>query len=305
MGNSIRSPIPGRIPHFDFDTAARALRLDATLLVGFLLIPALWAVYLSFTDRALTGLQARHPDFIGLDNYTSLFQDPTFYQSLWLTLIFVFLSAIVGQFVLGLLAALLLNRKGLRGGAFFSTAILLPLIVPETIAAYAWGSMVTSGTYGVANKLIGLVGFAPVDWLQQQPMASIIVMNIWRGIAFAMIIFQAAPQGIQPEIFEAAAIDSTGTWGRLLHITLPLLRYAILLYMLLTTIFTFGIFGLVYILTAGGPGTATQILGIYIYQTSFRFFELGYGSAAAVVTLLVALALGSFYVRVLQPEGIS
>jgi multiple sugar transport system permease protein len=75
--------------------------------------------------------------------------------------------------------------------------------------------------------------------------------------------------------------------------------------MLLTTIFTFGIFGLVYILTAGGPGTATQILGIYIYQTSFRFFELGYGSAAAVVTLLVALALGLFYVRALQPEGIS
>jgi multiple sugar transport system permease protein len=75
--------------------------------------------------------------------------------------------------------------------------------------------------------------------------------------------------------------------------------------MLLTTIYTFGIFGLVYILTAGGPGTSTQILGIYIYQTSFRFFELGYGSAAAVVTLLIALALGLFYVRVLQPEGVS
>jgi multiple sugar transport system permease protein len=275
------------------------------LLVGFLFVPALWAVYLSFTDRALTGPQARHPSFVGLDNYSSLFQDSSFYQSLWLTLVFVFLSAIVGQFVLGLLAALLLNRKGLRGGAIFSAAILMPLIVPETIAAYAWGSMLASGNYGVANKLIGLVGFAPVDWLQQQPMASIIVMNIWRGIAFAMIIFQAALQGISPEIFEAAAIDGAGTWGRLLHVTLPLLRYAILLYMLLTTIFTFGIFGLVYILTAGGPGTATQILGIYIYQTSFRFFELGYGSAAAVVTLLVALALGLIYIRVLRPEGVS
>ena len=275
------------------------------LLVGFLLIPALWAVYLSFTDRALTGPQALHSEFIGLDNYTSLFQDSSFYQSLWLTLIFVFLSAIVGQFVLGLLAALLLNRKGLRGSSIFSAAILMPLIVPETIAAYAWGSMLASGSYGIVNKLIGLVGFAPVDWLQQQPMASIIVMNVWRGIAFAMIIFQAALQGIQPEIFEAAAIDGAGTWARLLHVTLPLLRYAILLYMLLTTIFTFGIFGLVYILTAGGPGTDTQILGIYIYQTSFRFFELGYGSAAAVVTLLVALALGLFYIRVLQPEGVS
>lgn len=275
------------------------------LLVGFLLIPALWAVYLSFTDRALTGLQARHYDFVGLDNYVTLFQDSSFYQSLLLTLIFVFLSAIVGQFVLGLLAALLLNRKGLRGDALFSAAILLPLVVPETIAAYAWASMLAPGTYGVANKAIGLFGIAPVDWLQQQPMAAIIIMNIWRGIAFAMIIFLAALQGIQPEIFEAAAIDGAGARSRLFHITLPLLRYAILLYMLLTTIFTFGIFGLVYILTAGGPGTDTQILGIYIYQTSFRFFELGYGSAAAVVTLLVALALGLLYIRVLQPEGVS
>jgi multiple sugar transport system permease protein len=82
------------------------------LLVGFLLVPALWAVYLSFTDRSLTGPQARHPDFIGLDNYVTLFQDSSFYQSLLLTLRFVFLSALVGQFVLGLSAALLLNRKG-------------------------------------------------------------------------------------------------------------------------------------------------------------------------------------------------
>jgi multiple sugar transport system permease protein len=275
------------------------------LLTGFLLIPALWAVYLSFTDRALVGAQARHYHVIGFENYANLFQDSSFYQSLLLTLEFVFLSAIVGQFVLGLLTALLLNRKNMRGDAIFSAAILLPLIVPETIAAYAWGSMLASGNYGVANKAIGLFGLAPVAWLQEQPMASIIIMNIWRGIAFAMIIFLAALQGIQPEILEAAAIDGAGMWGRLLHVTLPLLRYAILLYMLLTTIFTFGIFGLVYVLTAGGPGTSTQILGIYIYQTSFRFFELGYGSAAAVVTLLVALALGLFYVRVLQVEGIS
>jgi multiple sugar transport system permease protein len=273
------------------------------LLVVFLGIPALWAVYLSFTDRALSGEQARHFNFVGLDNYVSLFQDPTFYQSLWLTLVFVFLSAIVGQFVLGLLAALLLNRKGLRGDALFSAAILMPLVVPETIAAYAWGSMLAPGAYGTANKVIGLVGIPAVDWLQQQPMAAIIIMNIWRGIAFAMIIFLAALQGIQPEILEAAAIDGAGAWRRLLYVTLPLLRYAILLYMLLTTIFTFGIFGLVYVLTAGGPGTATQILGIYIYQTSFRFFQLGYGSAAAVVTLLIALALGLFYVRALQVEG--
>jgi multiple sugar transport system permease protein len=275
------------------------------LIVGFLLVPALWAVYLSFTDKALTGVQARHPSFIGLQNYANLFQDSSFYQSLELTLIFVILSAIVGQFVLGLLAAVLLNRKGLRGDAFFSAAIVLPLIVPETIAAYAWGSMLASRNYGFVNRLIGLLGVAPVNWLQDQPMTSIILMNIWRGIAFAMILFLAALQGISPSVLEAAAIDGAGPWSRFVHVILPLLRYAILLYMLLTTISTFGVFGLVYVLTAGGPGTATQILGIYIYNTSFRFFEIGYGSAAAVVTLLVALVLGLIYVRVLQTEGMA
>ena len=213
------------------------------MLVGFLLVPALWAVYLSFTDKALTGVQARHPSFIGLQNYANLFQDSSFYQSLELTLVFVFLSAIVGQFVLGLLAAVLLNRKGLRGDAFFSAAIVLPLIVPETIAAYAWGSMLTSSNYGFVNRLIGLVGVAPVNWLQDQPMASIIIMNIWRGIAFAMILFLAALQGISPSVLEAAAMDGAGPWSRFVHVILPLLRYAILLYMLLTTISTFGIFG--------------------------------------------------------------
>jgi len=275
------------------------------LLTIFLLVPALWAVYLSFTNRALSGVQARSFSFIGLDNYVNLFQDPTFYQALGLTLEFLFLSAIVGQFVLGLLAALVLNRKRTRGNGLFSAAILLPLVVPETIAAYAWASMLAPGRYGTVNQVLGLFGLPAVDWLQHQPMASIIVMNIWRGIAFAMIIFLAALQGIQPEVFEAAAIDGANSWHRLVHITLPLLRHAILLYMLLTTLSTFGIFGLVYVLTGGGPGTATQILGIYIYQTSFRFFQLGYGSAAAVVTLLIALALGLVYVRALQTERLT
>ena len=273
------------------------------LLTVFLLVPAGWAVYLSFTDRALSGLQARQFSFIGLANYVALFQDPTFYQSLALTAEFTFLSAIVGQFVLGLLAALLLNRPGTRADGLFSAAILLPLIVPETIAAYAWGSMLAPGASGIINRLLGLVGAGQQEWLQSQPMLAINLMNIWRGIAFAMVIFLAALQGISPEVMEAAAIDGASAWRRLIYITLPLLRYAILLYMLLTTISTVGIFGLVYVLTSGGPGTATQLLGIYIYQTSFRFFQLGYGSAAAVVTLLITLALGLVYVRALATEG--
>src|SRR5207244_1832684 len=141
------------------------------LLLVFLLIPAMWAVYLSLTDRSLTGAQARMVTFVGLGNYLTLFQDPAFYAALVLTAEFVFLSAIVGQFVLGLLAALLLNRPRTRGDGLFSAAILLPLIVPETIAAYAWGSMLAPGNYGIVNRLIGLVGVHPREWLQSQAMS--------------------------------------------------------------------------------------------------------------------------------------
>ncbi len=279
------------------------LLAPALLLLGvFVVLPAIWAVVIALTNQALTGVDALRPRFIGTANFERLLGDPDFFAAIGRSFQFVFFSAIVGQLLLGFAAAYLLANRRLRGKGPYSAAILLPLVVPETVAALAWASMLAPGDLGTLNRLAGLGGVAPTNWLQQLPMASVIVVNIWRGIAFAMVLFAAALEGVPRELYEAAEVDGASAWQQLVHVTLPLLKYAILLFLLLTTITTFGVFGLLYFLTRGGPGGATTVLTVYIYEHSFRFFELGFGSAAAVVMLAMVLALGLVYVRLLRAQ---
>jgi ABC-type sugar transport systems, permease components len=178
----------------------------------------------------------------------------------------------------------------------------LPLVVPESVAALAWASMLAPGDLGTINRLVELGGFAPIGWLQANPMLSIIIVNTWRGIAFAMILFTAALTAIPGDIYEAAHVDGANAWQLLTRITLPLMKHAIVLYMLLTTISTFAVFGLVYFLTRGGPGGQTTVMSVFIYEQAFRFFTIGLGSAASVIMLGVVLAIGLIYVRLLRAQ---
>jgi multiple sugar transport system permease protein len=272
------------------------------LLAVFVIAPVVWAVVLSFTNWTLTGPGAQHPRLIGVANYTRLAGSPAFTDAFGRTVVFVVSSAIIGQFVLGLASALFLHRRDVRLKGLWSAAILLPLVVPETVAAFAWASMLESSDLGTLNRVVGLAGFAPVAWLQDDPMIAIIIVNIWRGIAFAMILFAAALEGVPSEVTEAAMVDGATPWQLLTRITLPLIRHAIVLYMLLTTIGTVTVFGLIYFLTRGGPGGATTTLSIFIYERAFRFFEIGLGSAASVIMLAVVLAVGLLYVRLLRAQ---
>jgi multiple sugar transport system permease protein len=272
------------------------------LLTVFVVAPVIWAVGLSVTNVALAGPNAADPKFVGLANFQRLVADPDFAAAFGRSIAFVFFSAIVGQFVLGLFSALVLARPHLRGKGVLGVAILMPLVVPETVAALAWASMLESGDLGTLNRIVGIAGVEPLNWLQEFPLQSIIVINIWRGIAFAMVLFAAAIEGISKEVQEAARVDGASGRQELWYITLPLIRYAILLYMLLTTISTFAVFGLIYFLTRGGPGGATTVLPIFIYDKGFKFFELGLGSAASVIMLGVVLGIGLFYVRALRAQ---
>jgi multiple sugar transport system permease protein len=152
------------------------------------------------------------------------------------------------------------------------------------------------------NRVVGVAGISPIAWLQDNAMLSIIIVNIWRGIAFAMILFAAALEGVPAEVTEAAVVDGANPWQLLRRITLPLIRHAIVLYMLLTTIGTVTVFGLIYFLTRGGPGGDTTTLSIFIYERAFRFFEIGLGSAASVIMLGFVLAIGLIYVRLLRAQ---
>jgi multiple sugar transport system permease protein len=269
------------------------------MLLLFLIVPAVWAACISFTDRALAGEKAVQPSFVGLANYARLFTDPAFYHSLFLSVRFV-LATLATQFVLGMFAAFLLANRGVRAKGFFTSAIVLPMVLPEVVQALIWSGMLSNSGMGTMNRLIGLLGLGPVNWLRIAPLASIVLINLWGGMGTALIFFLAGRESVPEELLEAAAMDGADAWQKLTRITLPLMRYVILLWMLLTTLGTFGTFGWVFTLTRGGPAGATELIGIYLYQESFKYFQLGYGSAAAIVLLAICLCFGLVYVRLLR-----
>ncbi|MCG8370581.1 MAG: sugar ABC transporter permease, partial [Proteobacteria bacterium] len=139
-------------------------------------------------------------------------------------------------------------------------------------------------------------------WLFSFPLLAIVVVNTWRGIAFAMILLTSGLESIPKDVYEAAKVDGASDRQVFLRITLPMLMPTIFLYMFVSTVTTFAIFGLVYTLSRGGPANSTEIIGIYIYNQSFTAFQLGYGAAVAVVSLVVSMLIGIFYVRALRVE---
>lgn len=278
------------------------LLLPCILLLGALVVyPALYSIYLSLTNASLVGVAATHPRFVGTRNYVRLFADGGFWNSLVVTFWFVLGSAVIGQFILGLVSAVLLRRP-LRFRNLINSIILLPNAVPEVVAGFIWISMLAGGEHATLNRLLGGLGIPPVQWLQSFPLTVIIVVNTWRGIASAMILMTAGLSAVPDELREAARIDGASPGQAFRFITLPLILPAIFLYMLVSTVTTISIFGFIYALTRGGPGNATEIIGIYIYNQSFTAFQLGFGSAVAVVTLVISMAIGLLYVRALKVQ---
>ncbi len=271
------------------------------LLLAFVIYPALYSVYLSFTNEALTGAAALRPRFVGLRNYARLFNDAKFWNSLLVTFFFVVGSAVIGQFVLGLVSAMALRRE-IRFRQIFSSIILLPNAAPEVVAGFMWISMLAGGEHATLSRIVSFFGIAPADWLNTFPLAMIIIVNTWRGIATAMILLTAGLSTIPTEIYEAARMDGATPSQMFRRITLPLMMPTILLYMLISAVSTIAVFGLVYALTRGGPGGATELVSIYIYNQSFTAFQLGYGAAVAVVALIISLILGIGYVRAMKVE---
>ena len=271
------------------------------LLLAFVIYPALYSLYLSFTNEALTGAAALRPRFVGLRNYARLFNDAKFWNSLLVTFFFVVGSAIIGQFVLGLVSAMALRRE-IRFRRIFSSIILLPNAAPEVVAGFMWISMLAGGEHATLSRIVSFFGITPADWLNTFPLAMIIIVNTWRGIATAMILLTAGLSTIPNEIYEAARMDGATPSQMFRRITLPLMMPTILLYMLISAVSTIAVFGLVYALTRGGPGGATELVSIYIYNQSFTAFQLGYGAAVAVVALVISLILGIAYVRAMKVE---
>lgn len=276
----------------------------ALLLALFFVGPAIWAAYASLTNRALVGIDAANPRFVGLDNYRRLFDDPDFVTVILNSLFFVVGSAMLGQFVLGLALALLIDHAEHRGYKIATlgyAAVLLAWVNPTVIAGFQWVAMFDF-YYGSLNRSLNAVGLPSVNWLGGAPMLSVVIVNIWRGTAFAMLIFLGALRTVPTQIYEAARVDGAGAWQRFWDHTLPNLRYIAVLVLLSVTISTFGTFILIQTLTNGGPGIETETIALYAYHAAFRSYEIGYGSTIAVVMLLINLVFALFYLRVARPR---
>jgi ABC-type sugar transport system permease subunit len=260
----------------------------AVAVLALVAYPFCYAVYLSLTHK-LVGMP---PIFVGLENYIRLYDDGFFRRAVYNSFLFTF-GSVGFKLVLGMLMALVLMSK-IRWRSFWTGVLLIPWVAPTVVSAlnFLW---IFDGSLGVLNYLLVKVfHILPqgVGWLSEPgtAMASVISVNVWRGFPFFGISFLAGMKAIPGELYEAAAVDGATALQRFLYVTLPGIKNITIIVVLLSTIWTFNDFGIVYILTKGGPGGSTMVMPVLTYETAFGAQRLGEAIAVALY-LLPGLAL--------------
>ena len=267
------------------------------LMLVLLAYPFVLAVYISLTNRVL----GEPGNFIGIDNYLKLLQDPLFRQTVWNSFLYT-ISTVVLKMVLGIILALLLNQQ-MPARNLIRGALLLPWIVPTSLSVLTWLWMFDS-LFSVVNYILlglGLIG-KKIPWLGDPfwAMVSVVTVNTWRGLPFFAVSFLAGLMTIPKELYEAAETDGARQFRQFWHITLPLLQPVIAVVVLFSTIWTFADFQIVYILTHGGPINATQIFATMAYDVALVAGRIGEGSAISLFlfpALLVVIILMLRYLR--------
>lgn len=268
-----------------------------TLVLSF---PIGYAVYLSFFKV--------QPDFTliynGIKNFAATLRDPFFWNALENTIIYTF-SSVALHFIVGFFLALALNCSWLKGRLLFRIVFFIPWSISFVVTAVTW-RWVLNAQYGILNAFLRQIGILVenVTWLGSASIAmpTAVVVNAWRGYPFIMVMIYAGLQAIPREPYEAAVVDGASKFQLFYHITLPSLRNVILVASVLDMIWVFIQFELIQVLTAGGPGRATELLTNLIYRVSFSFYEFGVGSAIATLTLIIVLAFSLVYIRLLGRE---
>lgn len=268
------------------------------LLLVFFIGPMILTVVFSFSNLALTGTQATNFEFIGFENFVRMFQDPDFRISIWNTIVFVLLSAVLGQCFMGFLIAFMMKEKNKTFRRVVGLIIIAAWVTPEVVVSFCWVAFLSDG--GTLNWLIGLLNIEPIAWLFTFPMTSVVIANIWRGTAFSMMVFQSALDDIPKEVEEAAIIDGATRWQLVRKITIPMVKGTIATNLMLVTLQTLGVFTLIYTMTGGGPGSQTSTLPVFMYKQAFVSYQLGYGTAISLVLLVLGAFASLLYMRALK-----
>jgi multiple sugar transport system permease protein len=261
----------------------------APLILGLIIFtygPVLAAFGLSFTK----GDYISTPRWIGLGNYRALLEDDLFWTSMRNTLYYV-AGVVPAGLILSLLLALAMNQK-LRGIVVFRSIFFLPTISSSVAISLMW-LWIYNPEFGVLNFLLDLLGIKGPAWLSSSEwaMPAVIIMAVWRGLGYNMLIYLAGLQGIPDVYYEAAEIDGAGGWAKFRHITVPLLSPTTFMLLILSVIGAFQVFEYTYVMTGGGPVYATLTIVLHVYNNAFRSFQMGYASALAYVLFFILLGL--------------
>jgi multiple sugar transport system permease protein len=265
------------------------------VLVAATTVPLFYLLWNSFwrIDLAMPWMTG----FAGVENYTKMLGDPRFWNSLRLTGIYT-VSTVVLQVVIGLGLALLVMQIP-RGQAALRVAAILPIVLAPVVVGLFWRTLVLSPDYGIVDFATQAIGFGGHNWLGDPNLAlvSVIAIHTWQWTPFAFLVILASLAALPPDVYEAARIDRANAWRRFVHITLPLIRPAIVIVVIMRMMIALSAFAAIFAATGGGPGTATEILNLYAYRTSFAELNLGYGAALAVVLLAITLAVSFLMFR--------
>lgn len=271
----------------------------ATILMAlFLAGPIAYCAYIAFTDLQLTG-QAES-SFVGFDNFTAAFKDPAFLNAVWLTLVFTVLSSIVGQNTLGLALAALMQRASKPVRTVTGAVVVTAWVLPEVVAGFLMYAFFRRE--GTLNAILDWLQLPHQNWLFTLPILAVSFANVWRGTAFSMLVYSAALAEIPTEVTESAQVDGANAWQRLWHITLPMIRRSIGTNLMLNTLQTLSVFGLIWVMTRGGPGNDSQTLPLFMYEQAFQKSMIGYGTAVALLLLVVGSLFSLVYMRLLRTE---
>jgi multiple sugar transport system permease protein len=269
------------------------------IILVFLTVPIIKALTMSFQYWYMSKPSPKGNYFVAFDNYTAVFKDRYFLNSVRTTIIYILVTVILRYF-LGFGAALLLNQQ-FRGRGIARSLLIIPWAIPEVVACLIW-ILMYDRDYGIINHLLRNIGLLKVNigYLQDPAVAlpAAMAVNIWKGFPFVAIMLLAGFQSISKELYEAASIDGANAWQKLQRITIPGVKPISKVVFLLLVIWTVKDYAIAFCLAHGGPSRATEILTIYVQQTAFKYFDFGRASAAGVIMLIVSIIFTFFYFEI-------
>ena len=272
-----------------------------SILCVFLLFPFVWNIYISTHGVSITTI-LKEWEFVGLDNFIRVLNDPNFHTSIKISVIFVG-GSVAFQFLIGLLIASLLNQN-IKGKQILIALIMIPWITSGLIAAFSF-KFIFDNSFGIINYILEYLGFSSIAWLSDPNIVvwSIVIANVWYGTPFTILFLTAGLLSINPSIYESAKVDGASKIKSYFYLTLPMIKSFIIIDIILITIWSINFFEIPLIMTGGNPLFASTPASLYMYRQAFEFGLLSKGSASGIILLSINIVVAFIYIIALKRRG--